>query len=140
MIDALSFAWMTYGEIPLDETHLIKMPGVGEYVAGATICFASNVATTLIDTNTVRVIGRLFGLDLSGEPRRRRATRDAIVAVCPSDDPREFYYAIIDLAHQICRPVEPDCAHCPLLTAPCLHGKRFVSRPRGRQSLDRPMP
>lgn len=126
MIQALHFSWQRYREIPLEAEMLRNIPGVGDYIAGATVCFATNAAVTLIDTNSVRVIGRLFGLNLEGEARRRKEIREAISKACPSDEPRDFYYSIIDLAHEICRPTEPDCANCPLLRVPCMHGMELI--------------
>ncbi len=39
----------------------VPLSGVSEYIAGAVRCFAWNQPETLMDTNTVRITGRLLG-------------------------------------------------------------------------------
>jgi A/G-specific adenine glycosylase len=119
MIGALHLIWEDYGGIPEDIESLLRVPGIGPYIAGATICFAYNRPVPLVDTNTVRVTGRVLGLDISGEARRRKRVVQAIGTACDPYHPRDYYYAMIDLAHVICHPVIPDCNRCPLRDIPC---------------------
>lgn len=126
MIKALHEIWRTYNKIPIDVHKLIKIQGIGQYISGATVCFSQNIPVTLIDSNIVRVIGRVYGLDLSGEARRRKTVIDAIRVSVDQAEPRNFYYAIIDLSHEICRPVRPVCINCPLLEVPCTFGQRIT--------------
>lgn len=119
MLAVLDSLWDQYQDVPSEREKLIRERNVGQYIAGATATFASNEPHALIDTNTVRVVGRVFGLDLEGEARRRKEMIEAIEAVCDPDNPRDFYYAMIDLAHEICRPKTPACGSCPLRKVPC---------------------
>lgn len=119
MISALFFMRDTYGEIPLDYEKLISIRGIGQYIAGATLCFSTNRPYTLIDTNIVRVIGRVFDLDLSGEARRRKPIIQAITSIAPTDNTREYYYSLIDLANLICHNRNPDCKNCPFSEILC---------------------
>ena len=128
MLDALHELWRKYGEVPTDFDTLTSVHGIGQYIAGATICFTRNVPIALIDSNTVRVVGRVFGLDLRGEARRRHDVIETIAMVCDPQHPRDFYYSLIDLAHLICRPREPLCLTCPLLNVPCVTGQTRVNR------------
>jgi A/G-specific adenine glycosylase len=114
MINALHQLWNEYGEVPKDYELLMKIRGIGQYIAGATVCFSTNKPFILIDTNIVRVIGRNFNLRLSGEARRRKDVYNAISTVVDENLPRDFYYAIIDIAHTICHPKIPECSKCPL--------------------------
>src|SRR2546426_1380767 len=52
------------GEVPGTKDEMMSLPGVGDYVASAVACFAKGEPTPIIDTNVVRVLGRLFGLRL----------------------------------------------------------------------------
>lgn len=126
MLEALSHLWNCHAEVPTDEHLLMSVNGIGQYIANATICFTLDRPVTLIDTNTVRVIGRVFGLDLTGEARRRKTVIEAISAACDPDQPRDYYYALIDFAHQVCRPRTSDCASCPLLNLPCKYGNTIT--------------
>jgi len=121
MQQALTTLWKNYGTVPTDYDKLICVRGIGPYIAGATVCFTQNQPIKLADSNIVRVIGRVLGLDLSGEARRRRSVIDAIAAACDPLQPRDFYYAVIDLAHEICHPRRPACGCCPLRDLPCVN-------------------
>jgi len=115
MIEALHQLWAEFHSVPAGYEKLIAISGIGQYIAGATVCFSTNQPYVLIDTNVVRVTGRLFGLDLSGEARRRKEMKSAIDNLLDRSDPRFFYYSIIDIAHTICFPKLPDCSNCPLM-------------------------
>lgn len=123
MLSALSQIREQYREVPLDQEKLMQIEGIGQYIASATVCFTKNEPVTLIDTNIVRVVGRVFGLDLSGEARRRKSVVDAIETACDPVHPRDYYYAMIDFAHQVCTFKTPACENCPLLNLPCHYGK-----------------
>jgi len=85
--------------------------------------------------NVVRVVGRVYGLDLHGEPRRRRAVADAIDRTCDPNRPRDFYYGVIDLAHTLCLPADPDCLKCPLYGVPCQYAQNQPASDGERSSL-----
>lgn len=127
MIDALQELWESYNKVPTNFEDLLPVKGIGSYIAGATICFSRNQCVALVDTNTVRVTGRIYGLDLSGEARRRKSVINAISEACAPSNPRSYYYAMIDLAHTICTPRNPSCTNCPLLDVACEFGKTRIS-------------
>lgn len=127
MIQALHALWAGYGQVPAGFQELVSVHTIGPYIAGAVLCFSSNQNFTLVDTNTVRVVGRVFGMDISGEARRKKTVISMISSVCPPSNPREFYYALIDLAHLVCHPKNPLCAQCPLRTLPCQYSKNLSS-------------
>jgi A/G-specific adenine glycosylase len=119
MIAALKEIWTLYGFVPVDYEKLTDISGIGQYIAGATICFSQNEPQTLVDTNVVRVVGRVFGLNLQGEARRRKEMVEMIGKVCDPEHSRDFYYALIDLAHLICCVKTPECDVCPLREVQC---------------------
>ena len=55
------------GAVPDSSLGLRSLPGVGDYVAGAVLCFAFGRRAVLVDTNTERIVGRI-----RGNPRVRR--------------------------------------------------------------------
>jgi A/G-specific adenine glycosylase len=121
MISSLLFLWEKYQKIPLDYLALTSIEGIGPYIAGATVCFTENRPLPLIDTNTVRVISRVFGLESLGEARRDKNVIKTIEIVCDPTEPRKYYYSIIDLAHNVCHIKSPECEKCPLLKIPCIY-------------------
>lgn len=102
------------GQIPNVREKLLSLPGVGEYVADAILCFAYGKDVAVVDANVCRVIGRIFGLKTRGEARRDSKFRKAAQQLIPSGKAKEFNWAIIDLAAMICTPRNPKCKICPL--------------------------
>lgn len=127
MFNALDLIWQKYGAVPEDYEKLLAIHGIGQYIAGATVCFTSNLPLTIVDSNIVRVIGRINDLDLSGEARRKSSIIQAIKNACDPYQPRNFYYALIDLAHQICKPKHALCHLCPILNIPCYTGQKVIN-------------
>jgi A/G-specific adenine glycosylase len=105
----------TYGDtVPSSRTELLTLPGVSDYIAGAVRCFSTGSSEVLLDTNIVRVTGRVWGLPLTDGARRSAKFHDLLSRIAPRRHSRELYFAIIDLAAALCRPVEPRCEFCPL--------------------------
>lgn len=105
----------TYGgSVPESAWQLRQLPGVSDYIAGAVLCFATGSKEIILDTNIVRVVGRLRGLPISDSSRRSREYRDVLDDMLPLRGSREFYFAIIDLAAVVCRPRNPLCGECPV--------------------------
>lgn len=115
------------GQIPQDKADLLSLPGVSEYIASATRCFSWNLPEPLIDTNTVRVVGRLFGLETKDSSRRSKRFRNLISALVDTRSPRTYNYALLDLAYQICTKKRPPvCIKCPVQKY-CVYGFVQVS-------------
>lgn len=115
------------GQVPKDKEDLLSLPGVSEYIAAAVRCFAWNLPEPLIDTNTVRVVGRLFGLEIKDSSRRNRQYRELIAALVDPDESRVYNYALLDLADQVCmkkRP--PECWRCPVAGV-CIYGTSVLA-------------
>jgi len=102
------------GEFPVDRKDLLKIPGVGDYVAGAilTVCF--NKPEYVIDSNIARFIDRFYNLELKEELRRRRPIIEYAKELFKTGEPGTFLFAILDFTHKICKPQKPDCPNCPL--------------------------
>lgn len=87
-----------------------------------------------VDTNTVRVVGRLFGLEIKDSSRRNRRFRELITALVDPENPRAYNYALLDLAHLICHKRRaPECAHCPVQMH-CMYGTEQLYRIESSES------
>lgn len=114
------------GIIPRSKEDLLSLSGVSEYIAGAVRCFAWNLPEPIPDTNTVRITGRLFGLEIKDSSRRISLFKNLITKLVDPDEPRIFNYAQLDLADKVCtRRQAPDCLQCPLLQW-CCYGSNAV--------------
>ena len=102
------------GIIPIEKEKLLALPGVGEYIASALRCFSLGYPEPLLDTNTVRIIGRYFGMKISESSRRNKNFRQIYSTLIDRYKPREFNYAMIDLGALICKANDPLCEKCPI--------------------------
>lgn len=66
------------GQIPDDFEILVSLPGISHYIASAVRCFAFSHPDTILDTNTVRVAGRLLGLPITDSSRRSQLFRSVL--------------------------------------------------------------
>jgi A/G-specific adenine glycosylase len=113
-------------QVPEEKSDLLSLPGVSEYIASAVRCFAWNLPEPLIDTNTVRITGRIFGLQTKDSSRRNSRFRKLIAALVDPDNPRRYNYALLDLAHMIClKKHEPLCQECPVMKFCCFGQNRM---------------
>lgn len=111
------------GQVPTEKDDLLSLPGVSDYIAGAVRCFAWNIPEPLLDTNTVRVVGRLFGMEIKDSSRRNRQYQNLVLALVDPDEPRAYNYALLDLADKVCMKKQlPECSQCPILMW-CQFGK-----------------
>ena len=100
--------------IPTDLLILKKLPGIGEYVARAFLCFGKNKRIAIIDANVVRLYKRYFGIKTKSELRRNKTFIELVDSILPNKA-KEFNYAILDFTNKICKPRIPDCNNCPLV-------------------------
>ncbi len=100
------------GQIPRSFEELTSLPGVSHYIASAVRCFAFGYPDVLLDTNTVRVAGRLLQLPITDSSRRSKLFREVLENFIDSKHPREFNFAVIDFAALICKSTTPLHQEC----------------------------
>ncbi|HEC82557.1 MAG TPA: DNA glycosylase [Thermoplasmatales archaeon] len=102
------------GKIPADYEKLRKIPGIGEYVAGAILAVCFNKPAPVVDSNIARFINRYYGLKLSGEIRRKKKIIDLSMKLFDFENPGDLLFAIVDFTSLVCKPGTPLCEKCPL--------------------------
>jgi A/G-specific adenine glycosylase len=102
------------GDIPLQKEILMTLPGVGKYIASAVICFGLNRPEPVLDTNTVRILGRVCRIEITDSSRRSKKFEELMRGFIGIDVPREISFFMIDLGAKICRPKYPKCEICPI--------------------------
>jgi len=106
----------THGsEVPSNKEDLLRLNGVGEYVANAVLCFAFNKDVAILDMNVRRVTGRYFGWKECKDADMVEKLR----AMIPRGKAKEFNWAIIDFSALICSR-KPKCNIC-FLSDLCLY-------------------
>ncbi len=97
------------GKFPEDRDSLLELPGVGQYISGAILVFGYGRREVFHDVNISRVLRRYFSLRTIDEV-------EAVLAelVSKTENVKELYLSLIDLAKDICTARRPRCSQCPL--------------------------
>lgn len=98
------------GEVPGEAEALLRLPGVGEYTAGAVASIAFGRRVPAVDGNVRRVLSRLHDLEDPRPAELRRLADDLV----PPDRPGDFNQALMELGATICTPRSPRCEACPV--------------------------
>ena len=106
------------GKVPDNWQELTAIPGVGDYIASAVLCFAFGRPSVLMDTNTVRIARRLLGSSDQPNWRLRLALHE--LAGRKGADV-EWNQALLDLGALVCTARAPKCDECPV-RASCATG------------------
>jgi A/G-specific adenine glycosylase len=104
------------GQIPSMYEELLRLPGIGDYTAGAVASIAFQKAVPAVDGNVLRVYTRLVGsMENIGLPDVKKRIRADITEILPKDRPGDFNQALMELGAVVCLPNgAPLCKNCPL--------------------------
>jgi len=103
------------GIFPRNKEDLLKIPAVGEYISNALLSFAYHQPVVIVDSNVCRIVVRIHGLKIRGEPRRNKVVHELARKMLPSKDKsRSLNLALIDFATLVCKPKKPLCTKCPI--------------------------
>ncbi len=103
------------GEFPRSLAHVLDLPGVGRYTAGAILSIACDERLPIVEANTRRLYARLLA-----EPG---ATNAAAVQqrlwnfaeqLLPRRASGSFNQALMELGATVCTPRNPACQACPV--------------------------
>ncbi|MDA7881946.1 hypothetical protein N9A94_06535 [Akkermansiaceae bacterium] len=103
------------GKFPKEASELKKLPGIGDYTAGAVSSFAFDQPAPIVDGNIARVIARLLNyqepVDSSkGQKEIWQRARELL----DRKSPRVFNSAIMELGQTFCTAREAQCLSCPV--------------------------
>lgn len=101
--------------LPADHKTLLKLPGIGNYTAGAIMSLAFNREYPIVDANIERLYARLFNIDtpVKSKENHHFIWRQAKKLI-PQGKARYFNQALMELGGLICLPKNPKCGKCPL--------------------------
>ena len=100
------------GRVPDNWQELVAIPGVGDYIASAVLCFAFNRPSVIMDTNTERIARRVLGESLSCPKWRLRLSLRELAGTIGPDV--EWNQALLDLGALVCKARAPKCGGCPV--------------------------
>jgi A/G-specific adenine glycosylase len=111
------------GKFPCEVAGLLTLPGIGRYTAAAIASIVFNVPAAVVDGNVERVLGRVFGTDLAGEPLWQTAG-----ALLSRRRPGDSNQAVMELGAIVCLPRQPRCSVCPVFGLCATRGKLELQR------------
>ena len=109
-------------QIPTEREDFESLPGVSHYISTAVRCFAYGYPDALLDTNTVRICGRILDIPVTDGSRRSKKFRNLLENLVDPDRPGDFNFALLDHGALICRSRTPLCKECPVRKH-CYYGK-----------------
>ncbi len=103
------------GVFPAGYSELKKLPGIGDYTAGAIASIAFGEPVPAIDGNVKRVASRLMGIrENVNQPAVIREIREKLIGAIPSGKESQFNQALMELGATVCIPRSPRCEGCPI--------------------------
>lgn len=109
-----------HGAIPSSYAKIVKLPGVGRYIANSVLVRAYGKRLPLVDSNVNRVLSRVFQ---ATNHMKNENAEDIFMDLTSYVSPVRLNYAVIDLAHSVCTYTNPRCPICPLSKL-CLYAAR----------------
>lgn len=100
-------------EIPQTKDELLKLPGIGNYMTNAILCFAFEKKIPIVDANVGRIISRFFNLEVKSAPSRDKQLFSFLEELIP-DNARDFNFALLDFGALVCKAQNPSCEECPI--------------------------
>jgi len=98
------------GRVPDSYEALRRLPGVGEYTAGAVASIAFGEVVPAVDGNVKRVLSRLYDEPSPSAAWLRRTAAELVDARRPGD----WNQALMELGATVCTPANPLCDACPV--------------------------
>ncbi len=100
---------------PRTADELKKLPGIGDYTAGAIASIAFEQPSPAVDGNVIRVLSRLLG-DARDQETLKSAFARLLAPIYPHERCGDFTQSLMELGATICVPSSPLCLACPLLS------------------------
>ena len=103
------------GRFPETAAELRKLPGIGDYTAGAIASIAFDKKESAVDGNVLRVYARLerCGENI-GDAKLKKRVGGELRAIYPESGCGDFTSALMELGETVCLPGAPRCLLCPL--------------------------
>lgn len=130
------------GQLPADFAALCRLPGLGEYSAGAIASIAFDIRVPAVDGNVLRVAARLMNDARNIEDTAvKKEFRQIVWEVLPQHRVGDFNQSLMELGALICLPNgRPLCESCPVrdLCQSCAAGTQLAlptrqKKPRRRK-------
>jgi len=96
------------GQIPKDKNDLLKVPGIGDYIANAILTFTYDQNEVPLDNNLKRIALNVWNIK----------TKENLIHFykkLAEPNPKIIYWALFDIGRFHCRKPVPICKGCPMI-------------------------
>jgi A/G-specific adenine glycosylase len=119
------------GKFPNTWEEVRSLKGIGDYTAAAILSFAFNKKYPVVDGNVHRLLSRYLGIKTAlNTAKAKKEFYDAAMQLMEEvadKDNSTFNQAIMEFGSRMCKPVNPDCANCPLQSSCYAFAKKKVN-------------
>jgi A/G-specific adenine glycosylase len=103
------------GIFPTSYDQLTTLKGIGDYTASAVSSFSSGEQQAAVDGNVIRVISRLFNIDIPHDTAKgKKAIKELANELLDKKDSGSHNQAIMEFGALQCTPKSPNCTFCPM--------------------------
>ena len=128
------------GQIPDDPAELRKLPGIGDYTAGAIASIGFGRPAAALDGNIRRILARFYDIaDPVRTPQTEKLLWHLAEESLDRERPGDYNEALMDLGSAICLPENPKCLLCPI-SADCLARQNGTAAERPVMIKAEPIP
>lgn len=104
-----------HGQFPLQEEHLVKLPGIGFSTAGAILSAVTDKPHVILDGNVKRVLCRYLKVPVPlGESQSDHLLLQEAREFLPETEGATYAQALMDLGATVCKRTNPTCLVCPI--------------------------
>ncbi|RIA08413.1 A/G-specific DNA-adenine glycosylase [Flavobacteriaceae bacterium MAR_2010_72] len=105
------------GKFPKTYNDLLQLKGVGDYTASAIASICYDQPNAVVDGNVYRVLSRFFGIDTPiNSTQGVKEFKTLATSLIDKQHPGEYNQAIMEFGARQCKPKNPDCTICPLMS------------------------
>lgn len=116
------------GKFPVTYKELISLRGVGDYTASAISSICNREANAVVDGNVYRVLARFFGMKTPINSTKGIKEFKALAQeLIDKKQPGVYNQAIMEFGALHCKPQNPLCDTCPLVTACLAYSSKSIS-------------
>ena len=105
------------GVFPETFDEVLSLPGIGRYTAGAILSISQDQRLPILEGNTIRLYARLLGM--MSDPRttaNQKVLWEFAETILPRLRCGDFNQSLMELGNQICKPKQPLCDQCPIVS------------------------